>query len=208
MNKPHNCYHKLIQGLEKATGYTFPSCLSYLEAPKEFGTYIEQLPDVDICTSCENDLSPHQHCSCGRRILYLNVFENTLKGQKVIIGNICVEALTKDLSKHASGSDVFNSLFKQWKIYSMKVKQSKKKSTCAHCLTPWTHNRCFHAGLCKDCKFEYKGLLNTKITLPKYKNQTLRQVSQDKDHEQYMDFIIEKGYRHADTFKQFRHFLK
>lgn len=153
----------------------------------------------------EDDLT---NCVCGKSIKYVFSVQHKGTTDYYQFGRCCaMQFYDSFMEEHQADPSMMEEIehFKAWKDeaekqYSLIMYANKK---CTHCSTPWTHKHCFHKGMCKPCKAEYKGLLNTKIVLHKYKGETMKTMKEDT---KYMEFCIENKTRQSDLFQQFRDF--
>jgi len=186
-----NSYTQLKKALYRETNIMFPQCLKYL-----FYT-----SDNYSIGDIEND-----ECICGVPIKYIFHVDFIHRDEKKIldIGSTCIEKLMEDMELIKD-----KEIYEHWKQQVIKILKDfqmikNKYKKCLHCKKDWTHKRCFHKGLCKECKQEYNKILNTKIILNKYVGRKLKDI---KNERRYLDFCIEKKTRQHQLFTDYLNFM-
>ncbi len=191
------CSISLIKHLQDKTGLFYPRCLKFIEHK-----YTYEVEDIDERLDMK--------CLCGKsNIKEINVFMFDFKDkyEEFDIGSICIDRISND--KELIN---FPDIYKHWKQQAKKAilevkKLRNKNKKCIKCNKPWDKPRCFHQGLCMNCRTNRQRLreiLNIKIILPKYSGHILGDLINDEPgFENYMMWCIDKETRQSDIFQEF-----
>lgn len=199
--KEASCYFLLRQKLEKETGKKFPECLEYIEDTGQFCVTENKYKETEFECDCDRTKFKgiHSHCLCGVGITRINIFKNTITNKEIAIGSTCIENLAQDISNYMENKEEFKRMYMRWIAILQKI--NTKYKNCKKCNKPWDSPRCFHKGLCVDCRSKKKELDKEICILPKFKGQSLIKVYEA--NPSYFSFCIEKQTRQYETFKEY-----